>query len=922
MEESKQTYLDEIIHNINSVPRSTRFGTLLHYKEYSKLPIMSTMLESLNNTVYKNNKLNNIGDALYNAHYIIGPNGEQLLYRSFDKINDTEGFKFLIESYYKYSNMTLEKLHRYDILIRRGLKDEITSNNPTYLNEIPMNKYLKYRENALKKSYNNLGLKNIKSDELNDDTVTNFMSSVYSVKAYKKFIKNEHEKKQNDDYNITTKMKNLRLGIFDKKFNINNNIKINLTNPINRQDIIANQFYFNYLYGKQTDKVMILGTDNDVSKYFEKYKSLFHRSGMLTLYNKISLPYNYIVWGYETNTIFMKRGLLSTNDINAIIIFPPNKFIFKFRYPQHDVANKYTFKGILEIPIKGTKQYTNKNPYDLYDEDIYISNTSKVLYIFESHNQYINSFNIYNQNIQVIAFGAVLPTTTVTYEEISQLYYLNETAHKQNQPILHFYIDNRNIYLDCVIICSYQSINELSLKYPNLQEIYLKKYPTQHLFYFSDDEKNNENDTILFGTIQPYPLFSIKGTFKLESAYETYTKNVIDTALKNNDINMYNEYNNLLKNRIQLYKLRKINRISKNNHIIGGSYESLHNSIYNIKYSNFNICSKYYNESLKILNFILNKYFVSKYEYLLHFYTNYIDTYKLFYISNYSMTIKIKKLQCKYKQQNIIMSNQIYFKYIPLSYGFYIHYDLTYNYAKQLKHNINICEISTNPVYFEVFEYFKLYLHNKYIKTIDLYTLNNNYIQMSIDDYDIYLNHILKQTTITKHYHNKQPLKKYDLLCLNLTIYPMKKNISESKYMYPFIKKQLTYLHTLNTGGTCIFYIHEIIHPTYVQIINDLYTKFKNIKILTSNLRQNIKIQGGLSLLCTNYGTYKRTKQDYNKLLKYIKQFNTQYYKHKYNDIVKFKKYLKKGSFDINKANMNTIKYIVKWCKKHEFPIV
>jgi hypothetical protein len=346
------------------------------------------------------------------------------------------------------------------------------------------------------------------------------------------------------------------------------------------------------------------------------------------------------------------------------------------------------------------------------------------------------------------------------------------------------------------------------------------------------------------------------------------------------------------------------------------------------KHFNNDLLNQYQKKTL-IIDDILFRYFNKNPKYYDYFYYFYL--YKYYFLLNMYYSGNNNKNKFDYDLLHIKLKDKI-LSYLPINLNFLTNYELIYKINQKYKIPSNIIEISTNPIFYEIFNYFSL---NFNLFSDINYTVNYsnlNFFNWTKDKWLKYIdNNILNFQKINESYiFDYTPLftnlnKKYDFMIINLTT---KKYIFENFILNEFyhnlpnILLQLKYIDYINHNGSCLFYIHSLYSNEALEIYYDLSTKFKNIKIFGRSeltIRKNL---GGVWLYCTYKGNY---NPSFNSIKHNILKWNIKEDKIKYIYFINILNFIKKHhnkKIDLVKIRKQQLKASYEWAKKYNFAIL
>lgn len=390
-----------LIHNFNEYDNKI-YSYIINY------PIIDLIYTPLKERLYKyDDNVNSIGDCKciewnYKDNIFIEFVNDN--YNINNSVTNDKDFIEIMELYVKYTNVSRKKIYEIDLNLRRNSEYNSFINTETY------NNILGKRKSALeeyKRKYDKL------------ESLVN--RKVYNIlyKQYKSLLSHDNEtaKQQIKILNINTKNVPYKNIYIYSGFNE------------------INYLFRTYLRNKQTDKITLLGHYDIIDKY-KRYRERFTIANMLQIKdmsNNVISPY--ISWSRELNNIFIKRALLSSNDINIIILSKENNEINQIREPIPDKnISRGVLKGILIIPFKDDRfninEYGKKIPKHPIEKII--------LFIFESP-LYRNAstgrvckYKLCNGDKYFTQPGFIFPQKTIVYNELLDLYYMHNITDRTN----------------------------------------------------------------------------------------------------------------------------------------------------------------------------------------------------------------------------------------------------------------------------------------------------------------------------------------------------------------------------------------------------------------------------------------------------------------------------------------------------------
>ncbi len=333
---------------------------------------------------------------------------------------------------------------------------------------------------------------------------------------------------------------------------------------------------------------------------------------------------------------------------------------------------------------------------------------------------------------------------------------------------------------------------------------------------------------------------------------------------------------------------------------------------------NTKIDNTYLYKIIKIF-YKLNKYFYINSNKQFNLYFDYF--YKYNFINNLVYSLYQDK-----KNYSFIDNKFKINKYISTTNNFLDSYTIFYNMNIKSFKNNNIIEISSNPVFFEVFNYFQLYfnLYNKTNYSVYYSDLNYSHFPKNewlnkIDNYKNKFENInFKYSPIFTNLDNN-----YDFMILNLFQYKHRFNdfILSDVYNNIFnIKYQLYYLNFLNNNGSCLFYIYSLQIDETKKIFIHLSKIFEKITIFGRNELSLLKYLGGVWLYCQNKGSYQINEKN---IINKIKKWNYNEDKKKYKYLLKYYNFLSNiKKINLTKIRNEQLKSSYEWAKKYNFAIL
>lgn len=333
-----------------------------------------------------------------------------------------------------------------------------------------------------------------------------------------------------------------------------------------------------------------------------------------------------------------------------------------------------------------------------------------------------------------------------------------------------------------------------------------------------------------------------------------------------------------------------------------------------------------------ILNFKIYYYFLEKKNSESSYFNKFLNPY--YYISNFAYVGNQSNLNWNDFLKNI-KDDQIdmYFqKYISHTHSFIFHYELLYRLNKKYIYG-DIIEISTNPSFFEVFHYFQNYfqlfpnIHYTTYYTNDSFLYKNesdmhSYMDLIKSEYHPFPNYTFKYTSQWIPLH-----KKYDFMILNLrkNIHHvgLERNSNKRSTLYYLnsILLQTSYLQNIKVGGSCLFYIHYLIHPETDDIFYHLQSIFHKVEIFGREDLDFRKLYGGVWLYCI----HKRDQPiqpNRSEMIKKIYKWNLQQDRKKYIFLKQYWKQLQKPIHNIIDIRKKQMIASYQWTQKYNFPIL
>ena len=627
---------------------------------------------------------------------------------------------------------------------------------------------------------------------------------------HKKYVEEEFNKEESrKNNNIENQLQQIIFGPNNSKYNQN------------ECNIDTSKFNSEYLYEeyikKQYGKIFLLGSSDNMKKYETCKNHFFINPALDSLDNDSRNKCDSLVeWTMYLNMLYLLVIKYSKLDISGMIVIPKNKQFTKKRRDTEPSTIKGKFIGFIVIPYENDNDKINKFSKSFMLNELLIAVFETKEKTFSFAHSTTSHYTLYDLNSGIISHGHIYRDFTILYYEIIALFkYLGVKGYYDiNLPY--------NIFL------SNLSYEDITIKYPNLKEVFLNENSFNEKIYNKKHYKKKQ----------------ISLYFK-----NMNTNHVILKSIEKNNTEFMQEGGNIL------FNIDKI--INKHRSIV--------NKFFNKNYENE---TKFYSN-------IYNEY-------------KYVYNYPFLHESKY-YTLD-KKINWKNLLSDEIKGS--IYKYEPLTFGYHYLYQLykdDYEYFNT--DNIKIAEISVLPTFFEILKKnnknnsIDLYLTENNYRSLDdklwkdlikIYKLkiggNIFYNKKISKKYNILIINLIKDIEDFSNDYNN-----------NYTNYT--ENTIEK-----YIKDEIKNLKYLEKGGTCYIFFYSIFSNNLLELYLKLCKKFENIDFFIGKYRENYKIYGGLWLKCYNYKT--KNKLSSKELIRKLEIFYKNYYDKKYEWYLDYEKFI------------------------------